>query len=93
MNKQSLVAQVAKRTKLPQDSVEKVLLATLEEIQVQLEKGNDVTLMGFGTFLVGKRKGGAGYNPHTGGKIEVAEMKLPKFRAGKGFKERLNKKS
>lgn len=91
MNKQTLLSAVSKRTKIPREQVEKVLVAMLEEIQVQLEKGADVTLMDFGTFLVGKRKGGEGYNPHTGEKIKVKEMRLPKFRAGKGFRERLNK--
>jgi DNA-binding protein HU-beta len=91
MNKQSLVDAVARDTKNSKTLVEEILNAVVEVIQREVEKGEDVTLMGFGTFLPGKRKASRGYNPHTGKELDVPEMRVPKFRAGKGFKERLNK--
>jgi DNA-binding protein HU-beta len=91
MNKRKLVEAVASRTKNPKTLVEEVLHGLLEVIQEEIAKGEDVTLMGFGTFLPGVRKASQGYNPHTGSRIDVPEMRLPKFRPGKAFKERLNK--
>jgi DNA-binding protein HU-beta len=91
MNKQTLVDAVAKQTKKPKIVIEEILNATVEVIQREVENDRDVTLMGFGTFLLGKRKASKGFNPHTGKSIEVPEIRMPKFRAGKGFKERLNK--
>lgn len=84
---------VAKTTKRPKAVVSEVIDAALEEIQNRVAKGDSVTLMGFGTFLLGRRKAGTGFNPHSGQPMEVAEMKLPKFRAGKGFKQKVNGKS
>ena len=93
MNKQKLVVMVAKTTKRPKAVVAEVIDAAFEEIQNRVSKGDDVTIMGFGTFLLRRRKASTGFNPHTGQPIEVAEMKLPKFRAGKGFKQKVNGKS
>lgn len=92
MNKQKLVENVAKATKRSKAAVDEIITAALIEIQERVAKGDDVTLMGFGTFLMGHRKGGTGFNPHTGEPIEVPEMRLPKFRPGKGFRERLKRK-
>jgi DNA-binding protein HU-beta len=92
MNKQKLVEAVAKLTKRPKAVVAEVLDAALAEIQTRVAKGDDVTLSGFGTFLLGKRKGGTGFNPHTGEPIEVEEMRLPKFRSGKGFREKVKRR-
>lgn len=91
MNKQSLVDAVALETKNTKILVEEIVNAVVEVIQREVEKGEDVTIMDFGTFLSGKRKASMGYNPHTGAEIEVPEMRVPKFRAGKGFKQRLNR--
>ena len=91
MNKQSLVDAVARDTKNSKTLVEEIVNAVVEVIQREVEKGEDVTIMDFGTFLPGKRKANTGYNPHTGKPLEVPEMRVPKFRPGKGFKERLNK--
>lgn len=91
MNKQELVDAVAQKTDCPKGQVEEILLAVLEEIQEQVRRGKDVTIMGFGTFLLGRRRAGKGYNPHTGEEIDLPEILLPKFRAGKAFKERLKK--
>ena len=91
MNKQTLVEAVAKKTRNPKIQVEEILEGIVEVIQEEVSRGEDVTLMGFGTFLLGRRKASTGYNPHTGKQIELPEIRLPKFRAGKAFKERLNK--
>ena len=89
MNKQKLVDTVAKNTRRPRAMVEEVLEAALEEIQSRVAKGDSVTLSGFGTFVRGHRKASTGFNPHTGQPMELDEMRIPKFRAGKGFKERV----
>ncbi len=89
MNKQNLVAATARKVKKPQALVEEILLALLDEIQTQVRSGEDVTLMGFGTFFLGGRKASKGYNPHTGTRMDLPKIPLPKFRAGKGFKEKV----
>ena len=61
--------------------------ATLAAIQKALKKGNVVTLVGFGTFRVSKRKARTGRNPQTGKAIKIAAKKVPVFKAGKGLKD------
>ena len=60
-------------------------------IKVSLKKGQLVTLVGFGTFYVGKRAARSGRNPRTGEAIAIAASKTPKFRAGKGLKDAVNR--
>jgi len=55
-----------------------------------LKKGNSVTLVGFGTFTVGKRAARTGRNPRTGAAIKIKAARVPKFRPGKGLKDSLN---
>ena len=86
MNKGDLVAEVAKVVKskrMAEDAVSCVFGA----IQKSLKKGQAVTLVGFGTFSVGKRKGRVGRNPQTGAAIKIPAKKVPKFAAGKGLKD------
>jgi nucleoid DNA-binding protein len=64
-----------------------VVDATLAAIQKALKKGNTVTLVGFGTFRVSKRKARTGRNPQTGKAIKIAAKKVPVFKAGKGLKD------
>ena len=59
----------------------------ISNIEAALKKGDDVTLTGFGTFKVVKRKARNGRNPHTGEKINIKATKVPKFTPGKGLKE------
>ena len=59
-------------------------------IRSSLKKGNSVTLVGFGTFSVGKRAARAGRNPRTGATIKIKAAKVPKFRAGKALKDAVN---
>jgi DNA-binding protein HU-beta len=89
MNKAQLVEHVAKSTSLTKTDVEAVLNSSFEMIKKSVKKGDDVTLVGFGTFTKSKRKARAGRNPQTGKEIRIPAMTVPKFRAGKEFKDSL----
>ena len=86
MNKAQLVEQVSRATTLTKTDVETVLNSSFELIKKSVKKGDDVTLVGFGTFTKSKRKARAGRNPQTGKEIRIPAMTVPKFRAGKEFK-------
>lgn len=86
MNKAELVEEIAKVT-CSKKEAETALGATLAVIQKALKKGNSVTLVGFGTFSVSKRKARKGRNPKTGEAIKIAAKKVPVFKAGKGLKD------
>lgn len=92
MNKTELVDAIAKDTGLSKKDSEAALKATIETISKELTKGHDVSLIGFGTFSVGKRAARNGINPKTGETIKIAASKSPKFKAGKALKDRVNKK-
>ncbi len=86
MNKADLVNEVAKvvaTKKAAQDAVDTVFAS----ITKALKKKDMVTLVGFGTFKVGKRKARIGRNPQTGAAIKIAAKKVPRFVAGKGLKD------
>ncbi len=85
MNKQDLIAEVAKTTCTKAEAV-KALDAVLGAIKKALKKGDKVTLVGFGTFSVAKRTARKGRNPQTGAPIKIAAKKVPKFTAGKALK-------
>jgi len=86
MNKGDLIEAVAKVTCSKKEAADAVD-ATLEAIQKALKKGDAVTLVGFGTFDVKKRKARIGRNPQTGKEIKIAAKKVPVFKAGKGLKD------
>jgi nucleoid DNA-binding protein len=86
MNKAELINEVAKVTCTKKEADE-AISATLAAIQKALKKGGSVTLVGFGTFKVSKRKARKGRNPQTGKEIKIAAKKVPVFKAGKGFKD------
>jgi DNA-binding protein HU-beta len=86
MNKAELIAEVAKVTCTKKEA-DVAISATLAAIQKALKKGDTVTLVGFGTFKVSKRKARKGRNPQTGKEIKIAAKKVPVFKAGKGFKD------
>jgi DNA-binding protein HU-beta len=92
MNKQGLIDAVIKTTGLKRAEIEKTLEAVVEAIQDRVSHGDDVTLMGFGTFFLAKRKARKGHDPHRDKAIEIPSMNLPKFRVGKEFKTRANAK-
>jgi DNA-binding protein HU-beta len=87
MKKADLVEKMAKEAKVAKKAAGKALDALLDEIKKALKKGNKVSLVGFGTFSVSKRKARTGRNPQTGATIKIAARKVPKFSAGKAFKD------
>ena len=86
MNKADLVNEVAKALKTKKDA-QAAVDVVLSSITEALGKGDDVSLVRFGTFKVGKRKARKGRNPQTGEEIHIAGSKVPKFVAGKALKE------
>ena len=86
MNKAELINEVAKVT-CSKKEADEAISATLAAIQKALKKGGSVTLVGFGTFRVSKRKARKGRNPQTGAAIKIAAKKVPVFKAGKNFKD------
>ncbi len=90
MNKSDLVDAIAKSADLSKASAARALDATVETIKKALKKGDTVSLVGFGTFKVGKRAARNGRNPRTGATIKIKAAKVPKFSAGKGLKDAVN---
>ena len=90
MNKSELIDSVAKSADISKAAAQRSLDAMVAAIRVSLKRGQMVTLVGFGTFFVGKRKARAGRNPRTGAAIKISAAKVPKFRAGKALKDALN---
>jgi len=90
VNKNDLIAQVADRTELSRADATKVIDAALESITEALKAGDEVRLVGFGTFAVSSRAASEGRNPRTGEKIVIPASKQPKFKAGKGLKDSVN---
>jgi len=86
MNKQELIAKVAKDADLSKSVAEKAVNTLIETIKASLKKGNKVILLGFGTFSVSKRKARKGRNPRTGEAIKIPARKVPRFTAGKRSK-------
>ncbi len=86
MNKTELIDEVAKVT-CSKKEAGLAVDATLAAITKSLKKGGTVTLVGFGTFGVTKRKARTGRNPQTGAVLKIAAKKVPVFKAGKGLKD------
>jgi len=87
LNKAELVEQVAGEVGLTKKDVNNVIDAMTSAITDALAKRDKVTLVGFGTFLVQKRKARQGVNPQTGAKINIPEKEVPKFRPGRALRE------
>lgn len=87
MTKAELVNQIAKDAKITKAAANTAVNSMVGNITKSLKKGKDVTLVGFGTFTVAKRKARKGRNPQTGKEIKIAARKVPKFKAGKGLKD------
>jgi len=90
MNKAQLVEHLATDLEITKADCERVIDSTLETIRKAVKKGEDVTLVGFGTFTRSKRKARTGRNPQTGESIKIAACTVPKFRPGQAFKDYLN---
>lgn len=90
MNKSELIEQIAKSADISKAAAGRALDATVGAIRTSLKKGGMVTLVGFGTFYVGKRAARSGRNPRTGASIKIKAARVPKFRAGKALKDAVN---
>lgn len=90
VNKNDLVAAVANGTGLSKTDATKAVDEVFDQITSALKKGDDVRLVGFGTFLVSNRAASIGRNPRTGEPINIPASKRPKFTAGKGLKDAVN---
>ena len=90
MNKNDLVAHVAEGAGLSKADATKAVDAIFDGITAALKAGDEVRLVGFGTFLVSARTASEGRNTRTGAKIAIPASKQPKFKAGKGLKDAVN---
>jgi DNA-binding protein HU-beta len=90
MNKQELIGQVADTSGLGKGDASKAVEAVFDAISAALKKGDEVRLVGFGTFSVSKRKASTGRNPRTGEEMTIKASNQPKFKAGKGLKDSVN---
>ncbi|MBR7889192.1 HU family DNA-binding protein [Marinomonas sp. A79] len=90
MNKSELIDAIAATADLSKASASNALDATLKAIEAALAKGDQVTLVGFGTFAVKERAARTGRNPQTGEEIQIKAAKVPGFKAGKGLKDAVN---
>ena len=90
VNKTELIEHIAKNADISKAAAARALDATIGAVKTTLKKGGTVTLIGFGTFAVGKRAARKGRNPRTGAEIKIKAAKIPKFRPGKGLKDAVN---
>lgn len=86
MTKAELIGQVAKECEVSKALAEKAINATTGNIAKCLKKGSKITLTGFGTFSIAKRKARIGRNPQTGAEIKIKATRVPKFKAGQALK-------
>jgi nucleoid DNA-binding protein len=87
VNKDALVDYISTKTELAKKDIEMAIDLLTDKITEEIRNGNKVTLTGFGTFRVSRRKAREGINPQTKERITIPEMSLPKFTAGKALKE------
>ena len=90
MNKSELVDAIASESVLTKEQAAKAVNAFTASVQGALERGDDVVLVGFGTFSVKERAARTGRNPKTGEALQIAASKVPSFKAGKGLKDAVN---
>ena len=86
MNKSELIDALAAKTDSSKVAAGKAVDAIIEIITAQVSGGNDVALLGFGTFKPAQRAARTGKNPQTGAEIKIAATTVPTFKAGAGFK-------
>ena len=87
MNRKELVDAIQKHTMVARTDVDKVLGSLIQHTQVAVKKGDRVSLVGFGTFERQDRKARTARNPRSGAPVKVKATKVPRFRAGQGFKD------
>ena len=91
MNKNELVAAVAESAGLSKADAGSAVEAVFDTITSELKGGGDVRLVGFGNFSVSHRGASKGRNPMTGAEVDIPARNVPKFSAGKGLKDAVNK--
>jgi DNA-binding protein HU-beta len=90
VNKTELIDHIAKTADLSKAASSRALDAMITAVRTTLKKNGTVTLVGFGTFSVGKRAARVGRNPRTGEAIKIKSAKVPKFKPGKALKDAVN---
>ena len=90
MNKNDLISAVADSSGMTKTDSTKAVEGVFEAITGALKAGDEVRLVGFGTFSVAKRKASTGRNPRTGEPLQIKASSQPKFKAGKGLKDAVN---
>ncbi len=91
MNKNDLIDAVASSTDLTKADATRAIDSVIDSISGALSKGDEVRLVGFGTFSVMQRKATTGRNPRTGEPIQIPASKQPKFKAGKTLRDKVNR--
>ncbi|CAH0990163.1 DNA-binding protein HU-beta [Sinobacterium norvegicum] len=90
MNKSELIDAIAAQADLPKAAAGRALDAMIDSVSEELTKGEQVVLVGFGTFSVKERAARTGRNPRTGEPIEIAAATIPSFKPGKALKDAVN---
>lgn len=90
MNRTELVAAMAEKTQLSKKDADLALKAFIDVVSEEMQKGEKVQLVGFGTFEVSERSAREGRNPQTGETMKISACKAPKFKAGKALKDAVN---
>ena len=90
MNKTELIAAVAEKAEISKKDSEKALKAFIDVVTDELKNGEQIQLVGFGTFEVSEREAREGRNPQTGKTMKIEACKAPKFKAGKALKDAIN---
>lgn len=90
VNKSELIEHIATQADISKAAAARALDAVIDGVTRSLEKGDSVTLVGFGTFAVSRRAARSGRNPRTGAEIAIKAARVPKFRAGQALRDALN---
>ena len=91
MTKNELIAEVAGKTRMTKTAAASAVDATFDAITSTLKRGGEVKIMGFGNFRVVRRAAREGRDPRTGAAVQIKASKRPRFAAGKGLKEAVNR--
>jgi DNA-binding protein HU-beta len=90
VNKAEMVDHIARHADISKAAAERALNAVISGVKISLKKNTAVSLVGLGTFSVGRREARSGRNPQTGAPISIKAAKIPRFRAGKALKDAVN---
>ena len=90
MNKADLIEYIAQTAEVSKMAAERAVDALVASVKTSLKRGEQVTLVGFGTFYVSERAARKGRNPRTGEAVDIKASRIPRFRAGKALKDAIN---